>query len=322
MRFGELYFDSSNTEYPTFQIFYSRTEPEQRKHYIEHHHTECEISLIVSGECQWCVNDRVYRGQAGDVYIFGSNENHYLTEIFGQQPLILLNIRFESRVIWSFGSDQFNLRYLTIFLGHGQYFSNAIGQEDVTARTIAQLMQEIYEECQNCDSEYRLIVKAKFMLLLATLGRYYKISQLPSVPSSYSQHLSQLDQAISFIDENLTQELSLERIARAAGMSKSYFSAIFKQMNGIPAWEYITRKRVELAMQLLRNRELSIMTIAEQCGFTSISNFNRCFKEVTSFSPSVYRKEFSSDDRTPCTDFQLNIHANAIGTTTNETGSA
>ncbi len=296
MRYGELHFGSANTEYPAFKIFYSSTEPEQRQHYIEHHHTECEISLIVSGECQWCVNDRIYHGKPGDVYLFGSNENHYLTEIFGQQPLILLNIRFESRIIWSFGSDQFNLRYLTIFLGHGNSFSNAIASAEPTAQTIFQLMTEIYEECQNCELEYMLIVKAKLMLILATLGRYYKISQLPSVPASYSQHLVQLDRAILFIDEHLTQELSLERIARAAGMSKSYFSAIFKQMNGIPAWEYITRKRVELAMQLLRNRDLSIMAIAEQCGFTSISNFNRCFKEVTSFSPSVYRKEFASDD--------------------------
>lgn len=295
MKTGEILFGPTDTDYPVFKIFFSRTEPGQRKHRIEHHHSEFEISLIVSGECQWCVNDKNYHGTGGDIYLFGSNENHYMTEIIGTEPLLLLNIRFESRFIWSPGGDRFNLRYLEIFLSHARTFSNEIPNTEAVASSVAKLMQEIYEECQNREPEYKLVVKAKLLLILAALGRYYGIAQLPSAPHASKQHLKQLDNAVSFINSNLTRDLSLETIAREAGMSKSYFSTIFKKMNGISVWDYITRKRVELAMCFLRESDMPIIELAESCGFSSISNFNRCFRQVTGISPSAYRKEFSSD---------------------------
>lgn len=295
MKSGEILFGSTDTDYPVFKIFFSKTEPEQRKHRIEHHHSDCEISLIVSGECNWCVNDKNYRGSKGDIYLFGSNENHYLTEIIGTQPLLLLNIRFESRFIWYPGGDRFNLRYLEIFQNHTRISSHAIDHTVPVSAAIAQLMNEIYEECQKREPEYKLVVKAKLMLILAALGRYYGIATLPSVPSTYKQHLKQLDSAVTFINNHLADELSLETIAREAGMSKSYFSTIFKKMNGIPVWDYITRKRVELAMRFLGGSDLSIMEISQKCGFSSISNFNRCFRQVTGISPSAYRKEFSKE---------------------------
>ena len=157
-------------------------------------------------------------------------------------------------------------------------------------------MREIYEECQNREAEYKLVVKAKLLLILANLGRYYGVAKLPSTPHTSNQHLMQLDSAVSFINANLTKELSLELIAREAKMSKSYFSTTFKKMNGIPVWDYITRKRVELAMTLLREWDKSIIEVAESCGFSSISNFNRCFRQVTGISPSAYRKEVSADE--------------------------
>lgn len=219
-----------------------------------------------------------------------------MTEIIGQETLHILNIRFESRFIWSPGGDRFNLRYLEIFLNHEQNFSNKISGTEAVASIVAQLMKEIYEECQKQELEYELVVKAKLLLILANLGRYYEIANLPSTPHTSKQHLLQLDSAVSFINTNLTKDLNLEIIAREAKMSKSYFSTIFKKMNGIPVWDYITRKRVELAMTLLRESDEPIIEVAENCGFSSISNFNRCFRQVTGISPSAYRKEASADE--------------------------
>lgn len=296
MKTNEILFGSTDSDYSIFKIFFSRTEPGQRKHRIEHHHAEFEISLIVSGECQWCINEKIYHGNEGNIYLFGSNENHYMTEIIGSEPLLLLNIRFESRFIWSPGGDRFNLRYLDIFLNHTQTFSSEIPHTETVASKVAQLMHEIYQECETCEPEYQLVVKANLLLILAALGRYYGIASIPSVSHTSKQHLKQLDSAVSFINSNLTKDLSLEIIAREARMSKSYFCTIFKKLNGIPVWDYITRKRVELAMSLLQESDMSVIEVAESCGFSSISNFNRCFRQVTGTAPSIYRKEFSADE--------------------------
>ena len=297
-RIGEIFFSASSeneNNYPDFKIYVTSTEPARRNQRLEHHHTECEISMIVSGECYWCIGDKIYHGNEGDIFLISSNENHYLPEILGEDPLLLLDILFETRFIWYPGEDRFNLRYLSIFLDHDDSFSNVIPKDDPVAKTIYNLMDEIYDECLNQEAEYQLVVKAKLMLILAALGRYYGIASLPTVPVKYRQHLKQLDQALSFINKNLTENLSLERIAKEACMSKSYFSTIFRKMNGISVWDYITRKRVDLAMQLLRDSDLSVLAVAEKCGFSSISNFNRCFREATGTSPRIYRKEFAEN---------------------------
>lgn len=286
------FFDSIEENYTGFKIFFSRTEPGYRKHRIEHHHSECELSLIISGECIWCVNNKLYQGGPGSLFIFGSDEPHYIKDIISSQTLLLLNIRFETRFIWSPGSDSFNLRYIDIFLNHEYDFSNIINAEEPVAQSVFQLMNEIYDECLRQEEEYNLVVKAKLLLILAFLGRYYKISSMPHPLMIYKSHLKQLDDAVAFINEHLTEDLNVGVIAQHVGMSKSYFSMIFKKMSGIPPWDYITRKRIDLAMLFLRDNKLSILQISEKCGFTSISNFNRCFKNITGLSPSTYRKEF------------------------------
>ena len=292
-RIGEIFFSTSSESeknFPDFKIYVTSTEPEKRRQQLEHHHTECEISMIFSGECYWNIEGKIYHGNEGDIFLIGSNENHYMPEILGEEPLLLLDILFETRFIWSPGEDRFNLRYLSIFLDHDASFSNVIPKDHPVAQTIYHLMDEIYNECLDQEAEYQLVVKAKLMLILAALGRYYGIASLPTVPVKYRQHLKQLDQALSFINQNLTEDLSLERIARAACMSKSYFSTIFRKMNGISVWDYITRKRVDLAVQYLQDSELPILAVAEKCGFSSISNFNRCFREVTGTAPSACRR--------------------------------
>ena len=295
-RIGEIFFSASSESeknFPDFKIYVTSTEPEKRRQRLEHHHTECEISMIVSGECYWNIGDKIYHGNEGDIFLISSNENHYLPEILGDDPLLLLNILFETRFIWSPGEDRFNLRYLSIFLDHDDSFSNVIPKDHPVAKTIYTLMDEIYNECLSQEAEYQLVVKAKLMLILAALGRYYGIASLPSVPVKYRQHLKQLDQALTFINKNLTGTLSLEQIAKEACMSKSYFSTMFRKMNGISVWDYITRKRVGLSMQYLKDSDLSVLAVAEKCGFSSISNFNRSFREITGTSPSTYRKEYA-----------------------------
>lgn len=93
------------------------------------------------------------------------------------------------------------------------------------------------------------------------------------------------------MDAHLTEDLTLEDIAQAAGLSRSYFSAIFRQLNGVTVWDYITRKRIELAMEYLRHGNLPITQIASMCGFNTIANFNRSFKLVTHCTPSQFRKQ-------------------------------
>lgn len=96
--------------------------------------------------------------------------------------------------------------------------------------------------------------------------------------------------ADAYIDLHLTEELSIERIARELGYSKYYFSTVFKTGTGKTVNEHIRDKRLEYAkMQLLTSDE-KIAHLSEQLQFVSPSYFTKCFREYTGMTPNVFRK--------------------------------
>lgn len=222
--------------------------------------------------------------------LLGSDEEHYITTVYDEPPLRLMNLQFEPRFIWSPGSEVFDARYLGMFLNHGDGFNNRLPAEEETAMQVYALMEDMLEECRAARPEYELIVKAKLLLLLGLLGRRYCDMLSSPLSAELDGHLRQLDDALAYIDRNLSSELSLDDIARSAGMSRSYFSTVFRRLNGITVWSYITKKRIELALRYLRESDMSVTEIAGRCGFNSTANFNRSFRMVAHCTPREYRQ--------------------------------
>lgn len=83
--------------------------------------------------------------------------------------------------------------------------------------------------------------------------------------------------------------MGLDELAEIASMSKSYFSTVFKKLNGISPWDYLISKRISFAAELLKNTDKTILEIALECGFNNTANFNRAFKKITGKTPSEYK---------------------------------
>ena len=79
-------------------------------------------------------------------------------------------------------------------------------------------------------------------------------------------------------------------LAEMVGISEVYFRRIFQKTYGVTPKQYILDIRMRRAKQLLTSGYLSISSIAETCGFTSVYHFCRCFKQMTDMTPSDYRK--------------------------------
>ncbi len=96
----------------------------------------------------------------------------------------------------------------------------------------------------------------------------------------------------SFIRENYFRHLSLKKVARVAHMSPISFSRFFKKNSGAGFVEYLNRVRTNKACYLLRETEYQVHDIAMECGFSSISNFNKQFRKAEGISPRDYRAQF------------------------------
>jgi AraC-like DNA-binding protein len=96
----------------------------------------------------------------------------------------------------------------------------------------------------------------------------------------------------SYIRENYFKPISLEAISKIAHMSPIGFSRFFKQNCGAGFIEYVNRVRTNKACYLLRETEYQIRDIALECGFESISNFNKQFRKTEGISPRDYRSRY------------------------------
>jgi AraC-like DNA-binding protein len=132
-------------------------------------------------------------------------------------------------------------------------------------------------------------------LLSANLTLPYYLSSFIS-PESFQKDkavnavINAPDQAIKFMQENLSQTLTLDNIAQSVHLSVSFFSRKFKQETGYAPIEYFNHLRIQKACQLLHFSPLRINEVATQIGIDDPFYFSRLFKQQMGVSPVQYRK--------------------------------
>lgn len=117
-------------------------------------------------------------------------------------------------------------------------------------------------------------------------------SSLSREPKKLNGRLSdrRLRQALDYIEGNLGQNISLGDIAAVVGLSVSHFKILFRESVGLPAHQYLIRRRVERAKSLLGEGKLSISQIAFETGFAHQSHLARHMRRVLGVSPKALRE--------------------------------
>lgn len=109
---------------------------------------------------------------------------------------------------------------------------------------------------------------------------------------------SSVKQAIAYVNENLSEQISLKEVADAVHLNASYFSAMFKEQTSITFSEYLTRKRLQLAKKLLLTTDFTVDEVGRRAGYQTSKYFIKLFKESEGVTPSKYRK-LAELDETP-----------------------
>lgn len=98
---------------------------------------------------------------------------------------------------------------------------------------------------------------------------------------------------ITYINSDLTADLSLKAMSDWLNVNASYLSTLFKKEVGIPLTDFVNRQRIEQAKKLLVVTELPTKTIAQLCGIPDIYYFSRLFKKRTGITPKLYRESIT-----------------------------
>ena len=178
---------------------------------------------------------------------------------------------------------------LKIFLDRNKNFVNRIPRNNSISEEIKEIFMIIDREAHSSSDNCNLMIKNLLINMLILLNRDYGYVSEEYMPS-YNETVVQLEKAINYINENIENEITLEKLARVAAMNRTYFSTVFKKFNGISPWDYITIKRVEKSIELMKTTELTKLDIALRCGFNSHTNFYKAFRRVTGKNPGDFQK--------------------------------
>lgn len=248
-----------------------------------HHHAVCELSVIISGNGLYRSGKKTYDFNAGSVFLFGGDEEHCITDIYSECEI--LNIHFMPKLLWN--DDDLSLS--RIFFARSEKYENRINPENPKTKEIYDTVIKIENELSKKQDGYKAMAKYLLLSAITTLVRDYDYIDNSINYNSYTSMIKPIEKSLTYIDENLTLDITLADIAGIANMSPTYFSTIFKKLNGISLWEYITAKRVDKAIELLKTTDMTKLDIAMKCGFNSSSNFYKSFSKVTGKKPSDFK---------------------------------
>lgn len=100
-----------------------------------------------------------------------------------------------------------------------------------------------------------------------------------------------IQEAVSYMEGHYQKDLTVEEIANACQLNRSYFSKLFKEKKGCPPQEYLIRLRLSKAADLMKNTSVSIGDISASCGYPNQLHFSRAFKQHYGLSPREWRAQ-------------------------------
>lgn len=115
----------------------------------------------------------------------------------------------------------------------------------------------------------------------------------PRIPVVYAGGLPRyrLRRVIDYIEENLSGDLTLARLAAVAGMSPHYFAELFRHSTGRAPHQYVVLRRIDLAKERLRDPRCTVIDAGLDAGFSNPSHFARVFRKWVGVTPSGYKAE-------------------------------
>lgn len=253
-------------------------------HFDTHSHSAVEIILPYQGVPVYQLEDREYAVQPGEILILPSDCRHALTEpddisrdllLFEPTPLTIMRDR----------PDLGDIMKQPIHL-HGQ---------SEWQQTVGRLLIQVVDCYLRKERLWNTECYSYLMKVYALLGRYTRSTdRLAQQGESRKIESAIMNSAMTFINERYMEDISLEDVAVFAGFSKYYFSRLFKQFAGLSFSEFLTRKRLNVASEMLIHTQLPVKQIVQAAGFGSVAAFNRVFREQKQCTPSQYRAIYGS----------------------------
>ena len=282
------------SQYETFPFqathaFNLATGSEDRS-FPSHWHSFGEIILVGPGEKNiYKIGQKIYNLVEGDIVLIWPLEMHEIVDADRTCSIIL---QFSSTI----ADAVFDFKRIIHYYNNLHVICiNTHRELALKLGELARKMRDTYLSNKSNKEMLCTMLIFEFMLILDEHKQELSGELTDNYSSVTDELYFKMIKVTDYIKNNLTDDsLTQSEMAKKAGISKDYFSRIFKEITGQNYNKWLNLIRVEKAAELMSNETMSLTEIAMLSGFQSISSFNRVFKEQKNMSPSEYRAGFSA----------------------------
>ena len=260
-----------------FKLFIEKEDIYKSEHTVDnklHTHTEYEILVNLSGDEHVIVEKSIYPFTRGDVILVHPYEHHHCvmkSETKHRLYWLLIEVKPNSPIA----------KYMSELKSN--YYSPESEDRDELIRICNELL---HSNCSGLDA-LRLLLEILNLLKNAKSTSPKEKNTLPK----------ELNSVLCYIDAHLTEELKIKEIAKALGLSESTLTRRFKEFLGVTPLEYLTKKRMIKAAELLRAGN-SVLNVGLAVGYSDNSYFIKLFKKSLGISPQEYYAKIIIDKST------------------------
>lgn len=246
-----------------------------------HFHQEVELVYVMEGELRLYVMEREYHLKREDICVINSNEEHRI-ETQGEITTAHLFITYSLiRSVYN-GVSSF-------------FFCNSTSEDDERYEKLRELLNQLLKRKMFCEKEaeeeqHEYEYLSVFYKVLGYLtSNFIKKAKTDAGMSMQQKSQMRTLQINEYIMNNYNQPISLKSLADTLYLSEGYLSRYFKKIYNMSFSAYLRQVRLSHAMSELLYTDKAILQIALDNGFSSISFFNKVFKEEYGKSPSHIR---------------------------------
>lgn len=267
-----------NDNFRLFHLNDSHAEP-----FEYHYHDFQKIIIFISGNVTYMVEGKIYNLMPYDILFVNHHDIH--------KPIIQPGVPYERVILWInrnfLEQDALKAYHLNeCFQTLQEKKSNLLRAKSKNRLSFFSLLNELEASLRSTEFAHELYSSTLFIQLMITINRLLASNSKVDTTSSIQSN-KHVDKLISYINENLAGDLSINKLSQELYLSPSYMMHQFKEVTGSSLHSYITRKRLSYAIELMRTGT-HITLASEQSGYNDYSTFLRTFRKLYHCTPTEY----------------------------------
>ena len=242
------------------------------EHFYLHTHNKYEIYMFLEGDSKYIVEEKNYNLSPGDIIIIRKNEMHRVfhnRDTKYRRFVLMVSPEFFKQ----YSCEQYENAFSSNFFGG----KNKINSEIVHSSGLYDAIMRLEKYSDNYTSLYSPVVCSIVIEILYLINQV-SLFEAPTIESPLIKNI------ISYINDNLKNEITLDELSKQFFISKYHMCHAFKKSTGLTIHEYIKQKRLIIASELIKEGQ-SLTKAAITAGFSDYSSFYRAYVKRYNTSP-------------------------------------